>query len=219
MKNFDQSVTKELIEKATLARANKKSVSSVFSDMASKYGYAVGSVRNHYYKVVKNTEKGCELYKKLGLSDRLKPAFILEFTKSEERELLYLIAKGIASGNSVRKTLLEISNGNEKLALRYQNKFRNLVKQNSPFIKEVTDKVEKETGIKVTFQTYKKSVEQKLIESKINQMLDQILRGVTEKNRQLKFENEALEKENSLLRKVVRKTMQDKNFENFGAKC
>ncbi len=217
MKIFKQEITKELIEKADVAKSQNKSLSSVFIEVANAYEYSVGSVRNHYYKVVK-TEKDCDLYKKLGLSERLKPAFIQEFTKAEEKELLYLVAKGVASGKSVRKILLEISNGNEKLALRYQNKFRNLIKVNSPLIKVATDKVELETGVKVTFQKRKKSAEQKLIESKINQMLDEIIRELNQKNTYLQLEKDKLEKENSLLKKVVKKTMNDKNFEKFGVK-
>ena len=218
MKNFNQAITKELIDKANEAKLKNQTLLSGFITFAKNYGYSVGSVRNHYYKIVKNTKKGCDLYKKLGLSDRLKPAFIKEFTLAEEKELLYLIAKGVAQGKSVRKTLLEISCGSEKLALRYQNKFRNLVRNNSPLIALAIKKVEEETGVKVFFQKRKKSIEQKLIESKINQMLQDIINGVNEKNRLLQLEKSKLEKENALLKKVVKNTMKDKRFKEFAQK-
>ena len=215
MKNFNQALTKELISKVHEAKKRKQTLLSAFITFAKENGYSTGSVRNHYYKIVKTTNKDCDLYKKLGLSDRLKPAFIKEFTLAEEKELLYLIAKGVAQGKSVRKTILELSNGSEKLALRYQNKFRNLVKQNSPLLAIVTKKVEEETGVKVFFKKSKKSKEQKLIESKINQMLDDIIKSTNEKNRLLQLEKDKLERENLLLKKVVKKTMEEKRFKNF----
>ena len=215
MKKINQSKTKEIIRLANIAKEEGKSLSKVFSEFALNYGYAEGSVRNHYYKVVKNTQKGSNLYKKLGLSDRLIPVFIKEFTLAEEKELLYLIAKGVALGKSVRKTILELSFGNEKLALRYQNKFRNLVREDSPLINYAVDRVEKELGVKISFRKRAKPSEYKKLEYEINKMLDGILRGISDENRKLKQLASKLEKENSLLKNVVKKTMQDKQFDKF----
>ena len=215
MKKINQFETKEIIEGAKLAKKEGKSLKKAFLEFALKYGYSEGSVRNHYYKVVKTTKKGSDLYEKLGLTDRLIPVFIKEFSLAEEKELLYLIAKGVALGKSVRKTILELSNGNEKLALRYQNKFRNLVKENSPLITHAVDRVEKELGVKVYFQKRAKSSEFKKLENEINKMLDGIIRGISEENRKLKARASLLEKENTALKKVVKKTMQDQNFDRF----
>lgn len=217
MKKINYSKTKELIESANEAKQKGKSLNKVFSEFALKYGFSHGSVRNHYYKVVKNTEKGGALYKKLGLSDRLIPAFIKEFTLSEEKELIYLIAKGVAVGKSVRKTISEISLGCEKLALRYQNKFRNLLKSNSPLVACAVDRVERELGVRVCFEKRAKSAEYKKLESQINKMLEGIIRDISDENRNLKQRAVKLEKENLLLKNVVKKTMQDKEFVKFGS--
>ncbi len=217
MKKINYSKTKELISIAKEAKQKGQSLNKVFLEFASKYGYAEGSVRNHYYKVVKNTEKGGDLYKKLGLSDRLIPTFIKEFTLAEEKELLYLITKGVALGKSVRKTISEISLGCEKLALRYQNKFRNLIKSDSPLIGYAVDKVESELGVRVCFRKRAKSAEYKRLESQINKMLDGIIREVSDENRRLKQRAVKLEKENLLLKNVVKKTMHDKEFLKFGS--
>ena len=215
MKNFNQTVTKELIEKATLAKENGDSLSKVFLDIAVGHGYSFGSVRNHYYSVVKNTKKGDSLYQKLGLSDRLKPIFIEEFTRAEEKDLLYQILKGVASGKSVRKTVYELSCGNDKLALRYQNKFRNLVKTNSPLLEEVTEKVESELGVKVNFKKRIKQSDYLRLEKEINLMLDKIVKSVCEENVKLKSDAIKLKKENAILKSVVKKTMQEKEFDKF----
>ncbi len=215
MKNFNQTVTKELIKKAISAKEKGESLSKVFLDIAVGYGYSTGSVRNHYYKVVKNTPKSDSLYQKLGLVDRLKPIFIEEFTRAEEKDLLYQIIKGVASGKSVRKTVYELSSGNEKLALRYQNKFRNLVKTNSPLLTEVTEKVEGELGVKVNFKKRVKQSEYLRLEREINQMLDKIVKSVCQENFKLKSDAEKLKKENAILKSVVKKTMQEKEFEKF----
>ena len=49
MKNFNQAITKELIDKANEAKLKNQTLLSVFITFAKNYGYSVGSVRNHYY--------------------------------------------------------------------------------------------------------------------------------------------------------------------------
>ena len=215
MKKFNEVSTKELITSVNLAKDSGDSLVKAFFEFSKKHGYSQGSVRNHYYKVVKNTEKGGDLYRKLGLSDRLKPAFIKEFTRAEEKDLLYHIAKGIINGKSVRKTVYELSNNSDKLALRYQNKFRNLVKNNSPLLEEVSSIIELETGIKVTFKKREKTEKYLKLESEINKMLERLIKDISDENRRLKLDATKLKKENAQLRCVVKKTMQEKQFDKF----
>ena len=49
-------------------------------------------------------------------------------------------------------------------------------------------------------------------------MLQDIINGVNEKNRLLQLEKSKLEKENALLKKVVKNTMKDKRFKEFAQK-
>ena len=51
------------------------------------------------------------------------------FTPAEEDELIKYVLNAKRQGVSVRKATAELSNGDMKLALRYQNKFRNRLKK------------------------------------------------------------------------------------------
>ena len=215
MKNFNELKTKELINSVKTAKDKGESLVKTFFEFSKKYGYSQGSVRNHYYKVVKTTPKSGDVYSKLGLSDSLKPAFIKEFTRAEEKDLLYQIAKGIVNGKSVRKTVYELSNQSDKLALRYQNKFRNLVKNNSPLLSEVSNIIELETGVKVSFKKSGKTEKYLKLESEINKMLERLIKDISDENRRLKRDATKLKNENDKLKRVVKLTMQEKQFDKF----
>ena len=207
MKGFSESEVKLLIEKAKYAKQNSAPLVSVFESFAKESGRAFGSVRNYYYKMVKTASKKESLYQKLGLSENLKPAFIVEFTKAEERALLYSVFKGIYNGKSVRKVILELSGGREKLALRYQNKYRNLIKNNSPMIDEVFLLIERDFG-KIAVSKIKrklKSTDYERLEKQINVMLDNIVKKISLENEIIKKRAELLERENRELKtKLIR---------------
>ena len=122
MKGFTEKETKELIGLASAAADKNEGLTSAFKKFATVSGRAPGSVRNHYYKTVKEGVKSEEIMKKLGITERLRPALVQEFTKSEEIELLSEIFKRVTLGDSVRGAILKMAGGNEKLSLRYQNK-------------------------------------------------------------------------------------------------
>lgn len=214
MKGFSEKETKELILMASDATEKNEGLTSAFKKFASVSGRAQGSVRNHYYKTLKESENDGELMKKLGITDRLKPALIEEFTKDEEITLLSEIFKRVTLGDSVRGAILKMSNGNEKLSLRYQNKYRNLLKSNSPCIDEAIARVKEQTGvcIDVRQKVQNKDTEYQKLEREINRMLDRLLRSVREENERLKRKTLNLERENGKLKSVVSKTMRDKNF-------
>ena len=126
MKGFSGTETKKLID--YVKENENKDLSKIFKEYALISGRAQGSVRNYYYKTVKECKQNEKLRQKLGVSKEMFPAFIEEFRNSEAEDLLKLVLKGVAEGRSVRSVISSISNGNEKLALRYQNKYRNLLK-------------------------------------------------------------------------------------------
>ncbi len=203
-----------LINSASVAKENGKSLSSVFRTFAKENSMAVGSVRNYYYKTVKSSVKNSTLSKKLEIPERLIPAFIKEFTLIEEKELLYFAIKKITLGSSVRAVVYELANQNDKLALRYQNKLRNLIKNRSPLILEATEKVKNELGFAVNIikPIKNKTCEYKRLEIEINKMLDNILRSVSAETYKLKKRADKLQKENVLLKNVVKETMREKGF-------
>ena len=184
MKGYRKSETAELIECARKAESEGKSLTKVFSDFALKTGRAKGSVRNYYYRLLKEADKNANDYPAL---KSLKASGNVNFTKSEEDELLCLIERGIGEGKSVRRTVYEMSGGDEKLALRFQNKYRSILR-------------------KKRAASYEKEDAYKELAEKINALVGRIGKSLREENQRLKAEIKKLTVENESLKEVGSKS-------------
>ncbi len=131
MKGFTKSETELLLTEVLNAAKIGKSLSAVFQDVALKTNRAKGSVRNYYYSLIKNDEKKTEMEKFVEGASGLSANRAQSFSKEDEDYLINAINAGKKSGKSVRRTIMELSQGNDKLALRYQNKYRNYLKKES----------------------------------------------------------------------------------------
>lgn len=128
MKGFTQTETKMLIDEALAAEENGTSLSQVFERIAIKTKRAKGTVRNYYYNIVSEENRAAmkEKFKEVSL---LKVNKVRAFSEEEVKSLLTEINLGKARGQSVRKTIFRLAAGDEKLALRYQNKYRAIIKK------------------------------------------------------------------------------------------
>lgn len=61
--------------------------------------------------------------------------------------MAYYILQKNREGKSVRKSCLELSNNNVELMIRYQNKFRSLIKNNAELIEEINKKLDATMGV------------------------------------------------------------------------
>ena len=143
MKNFTQKDINDLIFKCKTAKENGASLTTVFNAFAKKHGKASGSIRNFYYKLVGNKQK---FFDDICIPSSLKPAFIEEFTRAETKSVIKTVLINKTLGKSVRKSVYELANGNDKLALRYQNKYRNALKNQPNLIKEIIVEIISERG-------------------------------------------------------------------------
>ena len=216
MKGFKESETKKLID--FVKENENKGLTKVFKEYASVSGRAQGSVRNYYYKTIKECKNSEELRKKLGVSKDMFPNFIKEFNESEARELLEIVLKGASEGKSVRSVISTLANNNDKLALRYQNKYRNLIKNQKELVIEVASQIKLKDGS--TFNPYKleQGSEYKKLESEIDGLIKRLVKSLTEENQALLDRNTALQKENEKLREIFKKNIKEKNLtkEFFG---
>ena len=210
MKGFKESETKSLIE--LVQKSENKDLTKVFKEYARISGRAQGSVRNYYYKTVKECKNNEELRKKLGVSKDMFPSFIKEFNDSESRELLKIVLSGVAKGKSVRSVISTLSNNNDKLALRYQNKYRNLIKNQKDLVLEVAKDIKLKDGS--SFNPYKleEDSDYKKIENEIDSLIKRLVKSLTEENQTLLEKNASLQKENEKLREIFKKNMLDKNL-------
>lgn len=108
------------------ARQEGRALKSVFDNVARETGRRPNSIRNYYYaKAKENPEEA-------GRS----PAFV-PFTEQEIWDLLITVLGEQAKGVSVRACTLMMGDGDTRAMLRYQNKYRSLIKTNPALIKEV----------------------------------------------------------------------------------
>ena len=214
MKGFNEIDAIELIKDVKEAKNNGKSLLFVFNEYAQKKQKSMGSVRNYYYKTIKKCKQSESLKQKLGLDESLYPAFIIEFNLSEERSLLKSVLKGITLGKSVRKVISEISYGNEKLALRNQNKYRNLLKTKPQLVNDVILEVEIELGkCKNPYLEISNNLASKLaLEESINNLILDLQDSEISENYYLKKKVKELSIKNQKMKDLLKKALQNNDI-------
>lgn len=113
----------ELLVESVENENKKESNMSVFRVLAKKYNLSPLTIRNIYYK--SRTDK-----------KRKYNHFDVEESKSIFNQINDLVSKG----NSVRRSCLIIAGEDQSLFLRYQNKYRKMLKQASENVKTIKTK-------------------------------------------------------------------------------
>ena len=141
--------------------------------MATLTGQSVGSVRNYYYAQAKLFKMMPSLATAMGVGEikrRSKPFDV--FTEQECRLVLLRALSGKAEGKSVRLTLWEMADGDKRIALRLQNKYRSLLAHHRSLVEQVM--VELEKSGKRYFDPYSKTVVNPGNKRGISAVLDKI---------------------------------------------
>ncbi len=166
-------------------------LTNVFTKYALINGKAKGTVRNLYYALAKmsNTNKDfCDKYldgKPIEINN------IIEFDYQEEKKLVKKILTERQCGKSVRSIIMNLANGDAKLALRYQNKFRNLLKNKPSLIAEVVGEIKNEGKGEVLIVT-EKNVQNVITDQQFNRLKAEIDALIGRISLKLKKENEYL---------------------------
>ena len=111
---------------------------SVFEQVASSLGRKPNSIRNYYYAQLRQRPE-------TGLN---RAAPFQTFTEDEVRELLRTVLISRGQGVSVRACVMRMAGGDRGLMLRYQNKYRSILKNRPHFLAEVAEELRRE-GIAV----------------------------------------------------------------------
>ena len=125
--------TDRLFMLATEAQRNARSLKSVIDEVASLTGRRPNSVRNYYYARVK--EDG-------GASYGHRRAFV-PFEDTEAVRLLEEVLRAQGRGESVRSCTLRLAGGDDKVMLRYQNKYRAMLKNDPSLVRRVVTDLQK----------------------------------------------------------------------------
>ena len=207
---YTEEDARGLVEYIKAGKQKGKTLTYLFETYGLKHGRAKGSVRNYYYALMKN-EKADERIVKLLDGSELAVEKIREFTEEEATQTLKSILLEKSKGLSVRRAIFNLADGDDKLMLRLQNKYRNTLKKQPEKLAEIA----KELGLKEElYATGKRSkgLESKgariaekdflrrRLENEINALYDRLAQGLKEENERLRAENEKLKAENQSLK-------------------
>ncbi len=114
-------------------RENAQPLKDAFLEVAEKTGRQPNSIRNYYYTHYKqlDDESGTPLHS---------PAFV-PFTDEEIDRLLREMLLMQADGASVRACTMRLGEGSERAMLRYQNKYRALIRNDPDRVRAMVDRL------------------------------------------------------------------------------
>ncbi len=130
---WQSAETDRLFTAVKEANAAGKPLRSVFESLANDLGRKPNSIRNYYYACLRQQPEGAPRT----------PAF-QPFTPEETRELLRQVLLPRARGQSVRASVMELSHGSHSRMLRYQNKYRTILKSRPELIAQVCAELKQE---------------------------------------------------------------------------
>ena len=189
---YTEEEAKNLVDYVANGKREGKTLSGLFASYAKKTGRAKGSVRNYYYALLRST--GDDRVKNLLKDKDLKAEKILPFTEEETDRILKEILRQKSKGVSVRRAVLNLSHGDDKLMLRYQNKYRNVAMKQP----ERIEKLMRECGLNGGDGMRRR------IEELFHGLYDKLASSLKEENRRLTAMIKRLTDENALLRLQLR---------------
>ena len=123
--------TDMLFQEVAAAEGNGNSIKSVFDKVAEATGRKPNSIRNYYYLKIKEN------------SELARTSFV-PFTDDEVDQLLRTMLRLQADGRSVRGIAMELGGGDKKAMLRYQNKYRSIVRTDPQHVRAIMAELKQE---------------------------------------------------------------------------
>ena len=148
---YTEEEAKSLVEYIWAGKQAGKTLTYLFAAYGAAHGRAKGSVRNYYYALMKNRGKDERVVKLLD-GKQLSVEQIREFTEEETDRVLRSILAEKSKGVSVRRAICNIAKGDDKLMLRLQNKYRNVLKKQPGRVEAIAAEMGLETGEKSLLQ-------------------------------------------------------------------
>ena len=127
-----------LWETADEAQQQGLPLKAVFERISEKTGRRPNSIRNYYYAQVREKE-----------GDGAHAARFIPFTQDEVDSLMENVLRARTAGRSVRSCLQELAGGDHSLMLRYQNKYRSVIKNRPDYVQQLVEKLN-EQGLECT---------------------------------------------------------------------
>lgn len=185
---YTREEAKELVDYVAEGKREGKALSYLFETFGRSHGRAKGSVRNYYYTLLKQQQD--DRVVQLLDGTNLTVERIRAFTEEETDWALRSILAEKAKGMSVRKAIKNISDGDEKLMLRLQNKYRNLLKKQPERVRRAAQEMGVQTLVRN--ESRERSALQRRLEEEINALCDRLTAPLREENARLREEIEKL---------------------------
>ena len=130
---WSENENKLLWETADEAQQQGLPLKAVFEQIARQTGRRPNSIRNYYYAQVRSRGDG-----------QAPAARFVPFTQPEVDWLMEQVLIARAEGQSVRSCLQKLSGGDHSLMLRYQNKYRAVIKSRPDYVRSLVDRLNSE---------------------------------------------------------------------------
>ena len=201
---YTEEEAKNLVEYIKEGKQKGKTLTYLFETYGLRNGRAKGSVRNYYYALMKN-EKGDERISKMLEGSHLAVEKIRGFSEAETDETLKQILAEKSKGLSVRRAIFNLANGDDKLMLRLQNKYRNTLKKDPQRIVTLAAEMGVEIDASIGAEKEKNPLPdrdflKRRLENEINSLYDRLTQALKTENERLRAENFHLKEEVQRLR-------------------
>lgn len=211
---------KDIIGLAEFIGSNKnKSLTQAFNEYALINGKAQGTVRNLYYALAKKSTEDIEFCNKYLQGKPINVSKITQFGDDERDKLIDSVVLAKKQGNSIRKQILSLAKGDAKLALRYQNKYRNILKNNPELISNALGKMGVSNAKKDELIDSKPNLisdkQLEKLKNEIDTLVDKISLKLRRENDCLKKRIAILESENLRLNAMIQKTEKGREAKKF----
>lgn len=189
---YTEEEAKELVAFISEGKRRGETLSGLFGAYAQKTGRAKGSVRNYYYALLRLT--GDSRVKAMLRGKNLRAEKITPFSEEETDRILREILTRKSQGVSVRRAVMELADGDDRLMLRYQNKYRNVLTKQP----ERIGRIMRECGLPAADEARER------LEREIDNLYDRLAASLKEENEKLTRIVKKLTDENSLLKLQIK---------------
>lgn len=191
---YARAEAEALVGYIAAGRKEGKTLTELFARYGKEHGRAGGSVRNYYYRLLRTEDSAA---KRLLEGTQLRAERVRPFSPAEKEEMLRLILIERGKGNSVRRAIANVCGGDEKKMLRYQNKYRNMLKKQPEEVRAAAQR----WGADLPRPG--RLLERRL-EKEIDALYERLAASLREENEQLRESVRRLTEENELLRRASR---------------
>ena len=131
---WQEDETTRLFTAVKEANASGAPLRSVFESLSGDLGRKPNSIRNYYYACLRQRPEAADL----------RAAPFTAFTPEETHDLLRQVLMARGEGRSVRSCVMQMAEGSHSRMLRYQNKYRTILKHRPEMIEAVRIELERE---------------------------------------------------------------------------